>query len=629
MSRRGSSPQGGWTPSLTPRSAVRIAMLGGVVVAMLGLLLLRLWFLQVISSEDYAARAEGNHLRTVVVEAPRGAIVDRKGRSLVTNVPGKNLVARPSELRGQRRDRVLARLAKRLDLDRQELHDAVDQAVAQGQPTAVLAENVDDSVVMYMSERWRDYPGVGLENSWVREYPEGDLAAHILGYTAKIPAEQVRDYTSQGYLGNETVGVAGLKMQYEKYLRGEAGRDVYEVEASGEPRGRVPGRSLMPRQGRTLQLSIDLDYQRALENALRSYSGASSRASGVMMDVTTGEVLAMASYPTYDPSMWAENREREISRVMNDDDNKPMFNRAIAGRYPAASTFKPFVASAAVRQGYVSSGTLVESRSTFEFYEHEFDNYKQISHGMINMATSLEVSSDTYYYQLGAKFYEEPLSKGSLLQEELSRFGFGDRTGLDLSGESTGLLPTLEWKAERFKGDALHSTWLPGDSINLSIGQGNMEVTPLQLTSAYAAIASGGVWRTPVLGKRVLDPNDRVVAELAKGLPSRDIQIPDDALYGITEGLRLVTHGSNGTGVAVFGGAPVAGKTGTAETNGEDHSLFAGYGPIDDPKIAIGIIVENAGTGSGAAAPAVCEAMAAALDYSADDCSLPPPDEAH
>lgn len=271
-----SSRQGGWAPNLTPRAAVRIATLGGIVVAMLGLLLVRLWFLQIISGEAYAAQAEGNHLRTVVVEAPRGNILDRNGDVLVANKPGKNVVARPSELRGEQRMRVLTRLAKRLSLVSQDpvkvadLIERVETAEKQGQPTAVLAENVSDPVIRYMAERWRDYPGVSLENTWVRTYPQGDMAAHVLGYTGKITEERAKEYRALGYQGNEVVGQDGLEAQYEEYLKGTPGESVYEVDASGEPRASAPVRTTQPLPGNDLQTTLDAKVQSALQDALSS-----------------------------------------------------------------------------------------------------------------------------------------------------------------------------------------------------------------------------------------------------------------------------------------------------------------------------------------------------------------------
>ncbi len=624
--------QGGWAPNLTPRAAVRIAALGGIVVAMLGLLLVRLWFLQIISGEDYAARAQGNHLRTVVVEAPRGNILDRNGEVLVANKAGKSVVARPSELRGDARARILGRLAKRVSLvdpaaqvTREDLMAAVKQAEDSGQPTAVLVDNASPDVIRYMSERWRDYPGVSLENTWVRTYPEGNLAAQILGSTGKITSEQLKEYEAKGYQGNETIGVGGLEQEYEQYLRGEPGQSVYEVDASGEPRASAPVTSDLPRQGSDVRTTIDIRVQRQLEAALARYAqGGSGKAAGVAIDPRTGDVIALGSYPSFNPQVFVDRRDKAIARIQNDP-RQPQFNRATQGLYPAASTFKVVTASAALRAGLITPDTQLDSPSEVEIYDTWFPNFKKISHGMVNLPRALEVSSDTFFYQLGEDFYN---GQGSPLQAEAERFGFGSRTGIDLPGESPGLVPTIAWKKKNWAGPEfsdLDRSWKPGDTVNLSVGQGNLQVTPLQLANAYAAIANGGEVMTPSLGLSLQEPNGRRVRDLARAKPTRSLDIADSSLQGIREGLYLAANGIEGTGAGVFGNLPggieIAGKTGTAENPGEDdHSWFVGYGPVADPTIVVAVVVENAGTGSNAAAPAVCATMASALDFPADGC---------
>lgn len=624
--------QGGWAPALTPRVALRIATLGGIVVAMLALLLVRLWFLQIISGEAYAAKAEGNHLRTVVVEAPRGNILDRNGQVLVANRPGKSIVATPSELRGAQRERVLGRLASRLQgvggiqVTRAGLIKKVEDAEKQGQPTAVLLEDVPAPVIRYMAERWRDYRGVSLENTWVRTYPQGDLAAHVLGITGKISAENLADYQKRGYKGNETIGIGGLEQQYEQFLRGIPGRTVYEVDASGEPRAQAPVASELPRQGNDLRTTIDIRVQRALQASLARYAegSGSGKAAGVALDPRTGEVLAIASYPTFSPQVFVDRRDRAITRLYNDPDT-PLLNRAVQGTYPAGSTFKVVTAAAAMRAGIITPYTTLESSSVIELYDQKFQNFRQESHGWISLPTALEVSSDTFFYRIGDEFYQR---NDSMLQEEARQFGFGAPTGIDLPSEVAGIVPDPAWKKQHFKGSEytdFQRSWVPGDTIQLTVGQGFFTATPLQLAGAYAAVADGGTVRTPSLGRDLLEPSGRVIQRLSEGLPSHDLGIGADGLSAMRDGLYLAANGNEGTSSAVFGGLPsdakVAGKTGTAETPPRpDHSWFVGYAPADDPHIVVAVVVENAGTGSSAAAPAVCETMAAALTFPVDDC---------
>lgn len=633
-------PRGGsWAPNLTPRAAVRIATLGGIIVAMLGLLLVRLWFLQIISGEDYSARAQGNFLREVVVEAPRGNILAADGRVLVGNAPGKNIVAAPSELRGAQRERVLTRLARRLDeidgvrVRPAALIEAMEAAESQGQPTAVLLENVPPPVVRYMAERWRDYRGVSLENTWVRTYPQGRLAAHILGTTGKIGEEDLREYRRRGYSGNETIGVGGLEQQYERVLRGVPGRSVYEIEASGEPRAQPPVSTEMPRQGNDVQTSIDIDVQDALEASLarRSEALGSGRGAAVVLDVRTGDVVAIASYPSFDPQVFVDRRDRAIERLYTDP-RQPVFNRVVQGEYPVASTFKPITAVAALRTGLITPSTLLESSATVEFYDQTFQNFRFEQHGFISLPKAIEVSSDTYFFRIGDDFYRRDDSR---LQEESRRFGFGSPTGVDLPAESAGLVPDPTWKKRRFAGpdfNEIDRIWRPGDTIQLTVGQGYFQATPLQLAQSYAALANGGIVHTPTIGNTVLEPNGRALRSVSEGATSRDLDLDDGWLASIRDGVFLASNGAEGTSTSVFGGLPdgakVAGKTGTAETGQPaegggftpDHSWFAGYAPADDPHYAIAVVVENAGTGSNAAAPVACETMTVVMDVDPEEC---------
>ena len=629
--RAGAGSHGGWAPNLTPRVALRIATLGGIVVTMLALLLVRLWFLQIIGGEAYTARAEGNHLRTVVIEAPRGNILDRNGQVLVANRPGKNIVATPSELPKKIRERVLGRLAKRLGtvngrrISRADLLETVERAEQQGQPTAVLVENVPTPVMLYMAERWRDFPGVRLENTWVRTYPQGTLAAHVLGYTGKISAEQLKDYRARGYRGDEVVGIGGLEQQYEEYLRGTPGRVTYEVDASGEPRAQSNLPSVLPRQGNDVVTSIDMRVQRALEATLakNAQEQGSGKAAGAAIDPRTGEVLAIASYPTFNPQVFVDRRPAQLRRL--DNPRQPLFNRATLGTYPAGSTFKAITASAALRTGLITPYKQLDSPSDIELYGQTFRNYRRMSHGMISLPTALEVSSDTFFYQLGKEFFERP---DSPLQTEARRFGFGKPTGIDLPSENTGVVPDPAWKKQAFKGpnfSDLDRSWLGGDTIQLSVGQGYFTTTPLQLAASYVPLANGGTWMTPSLGKDLVEPSGRVIRHLSQGRPTRNLEISEENLTGIREGLWLAANGGEGTSAAVFSGMPeqakVAGKTGTAEKFGEpDHSWFVGYAPADNPQIVVAVIIENGGTGGSAAAPAVCSTIAAALKVDPDSC---------
>jgi penicillin-binding protein 2 len=626
--RGGGLSAGGWAPQLTPRTAVRIAILGAIAMSLLGVLLVRLWFLQVISGEDYAAAAESNRLRTVITEAPRGNILDRNGEVLVANRPGKNVVVHPRELTGTRREQVLQRLAPKLHLSAAELMKKVDAGDSRPLESVVLAENVAPRLYYYLAQRRRQFPGVGLEDTYLRTYPQGDLAAHVLGQTGKIGADEIDYYRRRGYAGNETVGKGGIEQEYEQFLKGTPGRDVVEVDAAGEPVGREVVSSQAPSPGRDIELSIDAPTQRAMQDALREEVslGSSTGAAGVALDPNTGEILAMASYPTFDPSVFVDGTTKQINRI-NTSPDTPALNRAIGGRYPAGSTFKAITAAAALQAGYITPGELVDSPSEVTLYKQVFPNFKNIAHGEVDLPRALEVSSDTYFYKLGDRFYR---AQGSPLQVEAESFGLGRDTGIDIPGEEPGLVPTPAWKRRNYAGPAftdLDRDWKPGDTIQLAVGQGFLLATPLQMAVAYGAVADGGVVRTPTLARRVQDPNGRVVQELSQGRPTHRLDVSAGNLAAIRQGLYQAANGPDGTSTGVFGGLPggdkVAGKTGTAEVEGgAAHSWFVGYAPYNDPKIVVAIVVERGGTGANAAAPAVCRTMAAFRKFDPGRCGV-------
>ncbi len=641
--RPGGSAGGGWAPTLTPRIAVRIAILGGIAMALLGVLLVRLWFLQVISGEQYSERADGNRLRTVVTEPPRGNILDRNGDALVTNRAGENVTARPRELTGERRRQVLTRLAPLLGVPVADLMERMDDGDERPLEPVILARNVDGALYRYLAEYRRDFPGISLDETYLRAYPQGDVAAHILGSTGRITPEQIADYRSRGYSGNETIGTGGIEQQYERFLAGDPGRAVVEVDASGEPRGREYVSLDSPVPGRDIQLSIDLPTQRALEAAIADAAeGAGAPgAAGVALDPNTGEVLAIASYPTYSPNIFVKRDEKALNKLRTDE-RSPQLNRALGGVYPAGSTFKPITAAAALQNGKLSVGEEIESPSTLTLYKQEFDNFRGQSHGFVTLPTALEVSSDTYFYAVADRLYRQQIQqKGTYpLSDEARSFGMGERTGIDLPSEQAGTLPDPPWKVQAFnrvnpetgvKFTDFDRSWLAGDTIQLAIGQGYLLVTPLQMAVAYAAIANGGTVVTPSVARRVQDPNGRVVQSLSEGRPTRNLDLRPEYIASIQEGLFEAANGADGTATAVFGNLPddsrVAGKTGTAEQfSGEDrrdHSWFVGYAPFDDPDIVVAVVIERGGTGANAAAPAVCKTVAAWEDFSPDLCGVP------
>ena len=599
-----------------------------LALLLFGVLVARLWFLQVIGGGEYQERAEANRLRTVITEAPRGAITDRNGKALVTSREVLNLVAEPQQVGGARSAAALRRLSVALGHPPGYFAAKVRKAQeARPFEPVVLEEETGPELQAYVEERASQLPGISLRAAYVRDYPQGSTAAHLLGYTGPIPAEQEEEYADRGYVGNETVGRAGIEAQYEQYLRGIDGREQVEVDA----RGQVVGRGVLSRTpaqpGETLRLSIDLKVQKALEAALREEvrgSGVSTGAAGVALDPRTGAVLALASYPTFNPDVFQSGTPREVRRVLTGA-GRPLLDRAIAGEYPAASTFKAITAAAALESGLYTPGESINSPGSVTLYKTLFRGFNNLDHGIIDIVTALEVSSDTFFYELADRSFRR---QGWPFQDWSRKFGLGRPTGLDLTeGESAGLVPDLAYKRRTCDRatDPINCSWRPGDSVNMSIGQGNVLVTPIQMAVAYAAIANGGTVVTPTLGRAVVDQAGRVLRHLGSARASRPLGLKKENADIIRRGLLRAANGNGGTATPVFGALPrsaqVAGKTGTAENpSGIDHAWYVGYAPADDPEIVVAVIVERGGQGANAAAPAVCQAMSAYLGFGAARC---------
>jgi len=661
MSSRLVSPAGG-TPGgpgrrrqrpLNPRTAFRIAVIGGITLAAVGVLVVRLWFMQVIDAQGYAQAAASNAVRTVVVPAPRGLITDRTGKVVMANdLPSVNVVAFPLELTGAQRTTEMQMLAPLL-------HTGVAHLLAEmnnGQVSSpyepvVLAENISAFQQAVISERIRQFPGVALQNAYVRNYPLGTTAAHILGYTGLINQQEYQSYLAKGYVGNEEVGQAGLEYQYEQYLRGVPGQTQVEVDASGNPVSSAPLSSTPPVQGDTLQLSIDMPTQLALEKELQqrvSASGTATGAAGVAIDPNTGQVLAMASYPTYLPNAFVQPSPHNESLITQYETGKgdALLNRATSS-YPPGSTFKAVTSVSALELGILSPTEIIDGPPVITLFGTPFPNFQMENNGAIDLPTALEVSSDTYFYQVGARFWNLHLNvtnqtnnpnTGLQQQDWAERFGFGKTTGLDLPGEDPGRVPTPAWKTSYFGAlnEPSMQPWLPGDNINMAVGQGNLLVTPLQLALAYAAIANGGSMVTPTLGMDVTNPSGQIVRKLSGVTPPRPLGLNPAILSVVRQGLKLVTQGGQGTAAGVFspvaasGGPVVAGKTGTAQSGVStepDHSWFVGFAPFDNPQIVVAVIIEHGGVGATAAAPAVCGTIAAygPTKFNPHLCGIPAP----
>ena len=594
--------------------ALRTAIIGGVGVALFAVLFFRLWSLQVVTGDKYLAEANDNRTREVRVRAPRGRILDRDGNVLVDNRTSMALQVDPTKIpyNKVKRAALFTRIGTVLDLDRQQIRKRYRQELKDNPPGSpiTLAENVSDDVAFYIQEHQYDFPEVDINRVFVRRYPEGLTAAHLLGSVGEVTAEDLDANQDENLEPGDTIGKAGLEQTYDSVLRGEAGETRIQVDSTGRIKGQL--QSTVPEPGDSVRLTIDPSVQAAGEAGL----GALGLPGGfVAMDVNNGEILGMGSAPTFDPAIFTRPLSQSQADALFDEDlGAPMFNRAISSNYPAGSIYKPITAVAALDSGKVTPSTVVNDAGEVTIADQTFTNAGSEAHGPVDLVRSLEVSSDVYYYLLGAK-----MNGTDSLQKWSSEFGIGQPTGIDLPGESSGLLPTPEWRNQLYKEGNTDRPWAIGDNIQLAIGQGDLQTDPLQMATAYAAIGNGGKILKPHLNLQEEDSAGRVIKETE---PEIVREIPLDPGYrdSIMQGLRDAAQAPGGTSYKIFGGfpIPVAGKTGTAERppNG-DQAWYAVLAPYPKPEIAVVTTVEQGGFGADSAAPVALQILSAYFDKQA------------
>ena len=635
---------------LTPRLALRVGVLGMLAIAVFAALFLRLWSLQILNGEQLLRAAQNNQRRDVRVPAPRGPILDRLGRKLVTNVPGTAVQIRLTDFPKRRgpRLRELRALGRLLNVPARQIGLALRRHRNDPLTPVTIKEGVTEAQVGYLTERAEDFPGVQVAGTFLRYYPHRELAAHLLGYVSEISPEQLAERRKQGYRAGDTIGQSGVESFYDKYLRGTPGLRQLRVDSLGRPKGQwIP--KVPPHPGNAIRLTIDLKLQLAAEQAVR-YGIERARNSGcegcwnanggalVALDPRDGSIRALASYPTYRPSLYVGRvRQRALDAAgmtfrTAQAMNYPALNRTIDGAYPPGSTFKPVTALAAMQEHLIQPYDTLPCTGTYEKNGQVFKNWDPFVNEAMTLPTALARSCDTYFYDVGYRFYGMPAERGPRLQAWASRFGFGLRTGVDLGSERSGLLPTPDWRKRTYtkKTDPGHweidRLWKPGDSIQLAIGQKDLLVTPMQMARFYAVIANGGRLVTPHLLLDVERPpsNGQRGTALPTPPPSapQPTNVDAQALAVVRDGLYQATHDTLGTSAAIFGGfpIPISGKTGTAEKTLDpgdgyprifNQSWWCGYGPSNDPKLVVCALIENGGHGGDAAAPAALKVFEA------------------
>ncbi len=584
----------------------RLSTASVIMLVAFFILVLRFFWLGVVQNSYYTTRAEDNRLTLVPVVPNRGLIFDRNGVLMATNTSAYTLEVVPG-LAGPI-DPMIEALSKVVTIegkDRRRFKQLLREAKT-FESIPIRSRLSEEEVARFAAQRYK-FPGVEVRARLFRSYPLGETASHALGYMGRINTKDLERIDEEGqaanYRGTDHIGKTGLEQRYEFEMHGVSGFESVEVDAGG--RGiRVLSRT-PPVSGNNLNLTIDAKLQQVAETAFGKRRGAL-----VAIDPANGEILALVSMPTYDPNLFVDGIRSDDWDVLNTDINKPLLNRAIYGTYPPGSTFKPFMALGALATGKRTPQQAISDPGYFNFGNHTFRDDKKGGHGMVNMYTSIVHSCDTYYYTLANDWGINGIA------DFMGQLGFGSKTGIDIDGESRGILPSEAWKQRRFKRPE-QQKWYAGETISIGIGQGYNSYTMMQLAQATAILANNGVGYKPHLVRSISDVRSGGVREIPLekahevALKPEHIEVIKNAMIGVNK---------EGTGTKAFAGAKyvAAGKTGTAQVfslNGgnyshgatkeflRDHALFIAFAPADKPKIALAVIVENAGFGATSAAP--------------------------
>lgn len=590
------------------------AFLRALVILMFGILTIQLVNLQVIQGHEYQRRAEINALREEPAPAARGLIYDRNGRPLVQNSARFSAAIVPGDLPDRGETAVYRLLSDVINMPVDEIEKKVAQGI-EGQglySPAVIKEDLDRDTALVLSELEPHAPGLKLIVEPARHYLTGSLLSHVLGYVGPISSEEYAELKQQGYLYQDFIGKTGVEYTYESFLRGQPGKKLIEVDAAGRELNLISERR--PVDGSNLVLSIDLDLQQKAGEILQQYAVNSENASAAVMDVHTGEILAMVSLPTFDNNVFSGPLTDQDLAALIDAPGKPLVNHAIAERYPPGSTFKTIVGSGALQEGIATPSTTITSHG-YITVENEFDPNNVVyiypdwsALGPLDFYGGIAMSSNVYFYYLaGGKADEGFRGLGEEKVAEYARgFGFGAPAGIDLPGEAPGLVPDAAWKETTFG-----EPWVLGDTYNFGIGQGYMAATPLQVLTSITAIANGGQLVTPHVVRALQDSHGNVL-KTVEPAPRATVPVSAENLAVVRAAMRQgVTDGV--AKAAAAPGVAVAGKTGTAEfgeelENGKHttHGWFVGFAPYDDPQIAVVVFVQR-GSGGADASPAAAK----------------------
>ena len=586
----------------------RVFVVTCVILIALGVLFLRLFYLQVIRYDELNAAAESNRTAIVPIVPNRGVIMDRNGVVLATNYSAYTLEITPSKVIAPVEE-VIEQLSGIIDIqprDKRRFKKQVDESKSIDS-VPIRNRLTDEEVARFAAQRHR-FPGVEIRARLFRNYPYEQLASHVIGYIGRInTSEKAKIEESEdagNYRGTEYIGKLGVEQSYEHQLHGTTGVQEMETSAGGRAVRRLNSSQSVP--GNSVVLSIDIKLQKLVEDLYGTRRGAL-----VALDPKTGEVLAFVSKPTFDPNLFVDGIDADNWQALNESPDKPLLNRALRGTYPPGSTYKPFMALAALQTGKRSEKVSISDPGFFMFGNHRFRDDKEGGHGVVDMYKSIVESCDTYYYTLARDMGVD------LIYEQMKPLGFGQITGIDILGESRGILPSTEWKRTSYK-KAEQQRWYSGETISLGIGQGYNSFTMLQLAHATATLANNGLKMRPHIVREVLDVETKVPTPVAKE-PIGQLQLSPEHLDIIKR--AMIGVNIEGTSATSFVGAQYvsAGKTGTAQVftvkqnekynaatvdeRMRDHALYIAFAPADEPRVALAMVVENAGFGAQNAAP--------------------------
>ncbi|MDP2440692.1 MAG: penicillin-binding protein 2 [Polaromonas sp.] len=588
------------------RFRARVLVAALVILFAFMLLAARLVFLQVVRHDDLNEQAESNRTAVVPIVPNRGLILDRNGVVLATNYSAYTLEITPSRVADlEETIEALGRLVEIHPRDKRRFKKLREES-RNFESLPIRTRLTDEEVARFAAQRFR-FPGVDIKARLFRSYPNGELASHVVGYIGRInrsEKERIEENDEEGnYRGTDYIGKLGVEQSFEAQLHGNTGVEQVETSAGGRAVRKLASTAAVP--GDTVMLSIDIKLQKLVEDLFGDRRGAL-----VALDPSTGEVLAFVSKPTFDPNLFVDGIDSESWQALNESLDKPLLNRALRGTYPPGSTYKPFMALAALESGKRQPGSITNDTGSWMFGGHQFRSHGA-GLGPVDMHQSIVKSSNVYYYSLANDLGVDAM------HDFMKPLGFGQITGIDINGEVRGVLPSQEWKRKTYK-RADQQKWYPGETISLGIGQGYNAFTMLQLAQATATVANNGVRHKPQLVIATQNPMTRAIEPIAPqpaqnlGYKPENVAVIRKALVGVTQ---------EGTSTRVFAGASYlsGGKTGTAQAVGvgqkdkydarkleehqRDHALYMAFAPADHPKIALAVVVENAGFGAAHAAP--------------------------